>query len=65
MSYHASIKSIPFEVVYGRSSPMLCTYEKDTSKHKEVEKELIVRDEMLALMNKRVGEGPGKHEEIL
>ena len=33
---------------------MLCTYEKDTTKHEEVEKKLVVRDEVLSRVKKEL-----------
>ena len=47
-SYHASIDTSPFEVIYGRSPPRLNSYEKGTAKNDEVEKELLARDEILS-----------------
>lgn len=51
-SYHASINTSPFEVIYGRVPPMLNSYERGMAKNEEVEEELRVRDELLSNVKK-------------
>jgi hypothetical protein len=46
-SWHSTIKTTPFEVVYGREPPTLLTYLPGTAKVEAVGKELLARDQVL------------------
>ncbi|XP_038979199.1 uncharacterized protein LOC120109538 [Phoenix dactylifera] len=46
-TFHASIKTSPFELVYGRPPPGLHRHERGTAKNEEVEQTLAGRDEAL------------------
>ncbi|GLT61286.1 hypothetical protein SLA2020_340050 [Shorea laevis] len=46
-SWHSTIRSTPFTVVYGREPPTLLTYLPGTAKVEAVGKELMVRDQVL------------------
>lgn len=43
-----------FDVVYGRPSPVLTTYEKEIAYNEEVERNLLARDENLAKLKKEL-----------
>ncbi|KAI9156272.1 hypothetical protein LWI28_003427 [Acer negundo] len=59
-SHHASINMSPFKVMYGRSPPMLSTYEEGTTRNEEVEKELIARDKVVAKVKKELEKAQGR-----
>ncbi|KAI9173955.1 hypothetical protein LWI28_009289 [Acer negundo] len=59
-SHHASINMSPFEVMYGRSPPMLNTYEERTARNEEVERKLIARDEVVAKVKKELEKAQGR-----
>ncbi|KAI9197916.1 hypothetical protein LWI28_006604 [Acer negundo] len=59
-SHHASINMSPFEVMYGRSSPMLRTYEKGTARNEKVKRELIAREEVVAKVKKKFEKAQGR-----
>jgi hypothetical protein len=46
-SWHSTIKTTPFEVVYGREPPTLLTYLPGTARVEAVGKELLARDQVL------------------
>ena len=52
ISYHASINTSPFEVIYGRVPPMLASYEKGMAQNEEVEEELKAQDEVISIAKK-------------
>lgn len=46
-SWHSTINTTPFNMVYGRDPPTLLTYVPGTAKVESVEKELVARDHVL------------------
>ena len=73
-SWHSTIKTTPFSVVYGRDPPTLLTYLPRTAKMEVVDKELVARDDLLKEVKehiklaqermKKVYDGKNREEEF-
>ncbi|KAL8154550.1 hypothetical protein AgCh_000060 [Apium graveolens] len=53
-SYHSSLKTTPFEVVYGRAPPRLLNYYSGLSRVEAVEQELKIRDQIVSGIRDRL-----------
>ncbi|KAL8113758.1 hypothetical protein AgCh_020885 [Apium graveolens] len=53
-SYHSSLKTTPFEVVYGRAPPRLLNYCSGLSRVEAVEQELKIRDQIVSGIRDRL-----------
>lgn len=53
-SWHSTIKTTPFVVVYGREPPTLLTYLPGTARVEAVEKELMARDQVLKELKENI-----------